>query len=41
MPAGLIVNPATGNNCTWYAWGRFQEIAEKKLSKVPSGHAYN
>lgn len=41
MPAGLITNPATGNNCTWYAWGRFQEIAEKKLSRVPSGHAYN
>ena len=38
---GFETNPDTGNNCTWYAWGRFQEIAEKKLNKVPSGNAYN
>ena len=36
-------NPATGNNCTWYAWGRFQEIAGQNLSKSPgmiNGHAF-
>lgn len=37
-------NPATGNNCTWYAWGRFQEIAGKSLKKSPgfiNGNAHS
>ena len=29
----FTVNPATGGNCTWYAFGRFAEI----LGKYPGG----
>lgn len=35
------INLATGGNCTWYAWGRFQELAGKKITPVPAGNAYN
>ncbi len=42
-PPGFSVNPDTGGNCTWWAWGRFLEVmsvANKSLSwNYGSGNA--
>lgn len=35
----FAINPATNGNCTWYAYGRFCEIAGKTIKRGKSGNA--